>query len=187
MQLKSSLLTFLRVLAKSGGRSAILSFAVLLSACTSLPEGIKPMRDFELQRYLGKWYEIARHDHSFERGLEQVTAQYSLLDDGGVKVINRGYNSEEQEWDEAIGKAYFVGEQNIGHLKVSFFGPFYASYVIFSLDNDNYGYAMITGPNRDYFWILARQPELEDDVLQSLLTKARDAGFDTEKLIFVNQ
>lgn len=187
MQLKSSLLTFLRVLAKSGGRLAILSFAVLLSACTSLPEGIKPVRDFELQRYLGKWYEIARHDHSFERGLEQVTAQYTLLDDGGVKVINRGYNPEEQEWDEAIGKAYFVCEQNIGHLKVSFFGPFYASYVIFSLDNDNYGYAMITGPNRDYFWILARQPELEDDVLQSLLTKARDAGFDTEKLIFVNQ
>ncbi|ABG39109.1 Lipocalin-like protein [Paraglaciecola sp. T6c] len=187
MQLKSSLLTFFRGLPKSGYRLAILLFVVLLNACTSLPEGIKPVKDFELQRYLGKWYEIARHDHSFERGLEQVTAQYSMRDDGGVKVINRGFNPEEQEWDEAIGKAYFVGEQNTGHLKVSFFGPFYASYVIFSLDIDDYGYAMITGPNRDYFWILARQPELEDDVLQRLLTKARDAGFDTEKLIFVNQ
>jgi apolipoprotein D and lipocalin family protein len=159
---------------------------LFLAGCTSVPAGIEPVKNFDLQRYLGKWYEIARYDHSFEQGLDQVTAEYSLRDGGGVKVINRGFNQQEQEWDEAEGKAYFVDDKNTGHLKVSFFGPFYASYVIFSLDIQGYDYAMITGPNRDYLWILARQPKLPPEVMQNLLEKAGDAGFDTQKLIFVN-
>ena len=175
------------LLTKSIFRLGLLMAILSTSACTSIPDGIEPVSGFELNRYLGKWYEIARLDHSFEEGLDQVTAEYSMQQDGGVNVINRGFNQQKQVWDEAQGKAYFVGDEQVGHLKVSFFGPFYASYVIFSLDTQGYEYAMITGPNRDYFWILSRQPQLSPDVLQTLLSKARKAGFDTEKLIFVNQ
>ncbi|GAC04829.1 lipocalin family protein [Paraglaciecola chathamensis] len=174
------------LLLKSKNRLVFLFVALLLTGCTSVPSGIEPVQDFNLQRYLGKWYEVARYDHSFERGLEQVTAQYSLRNDGGVKVVNRGFNQQEQAWEEAVGKAYFVDDESTGHLKVSFFGPFYASYVIFSLDIQDYDYAMITGPNRDYLWILARQPKLPPEVMQNLLEKAGDAGFDTQKLIFVD-
>ncbi|GAC30947.1 lipocalin family protein [Paraglaciecola polaris] len=180
---------FIRAIAlrKSMRRLGLLLAMLSLNGCTSVPEGIKPVANFELNRYLGQWYEIARLDHSFERGLAQVTAQYTMQKDGGVNVINRGFNQEKQEWDEAQGKAYFVADESIGHLKVSFFGPFYASYVIFSLDTHGYEYAMITGPNRDYLWILARQPQLPAEVLQTLLSKATAAGFDTQKLIFVDQ
>jgi len=159
--------------------------ACFLSACTAIPQGIKPVDGFELSRYLGKWYEVARFDHSFERGLEQVSAEYSLRDDGGVKVLNRGFNPQSQEWDEAQGKAYFVQNSDVGHLKVSFFGPFYASYVIFLLDKEDYNYAMVTGPDRDYLWILARTPKLSFELQQQILQQARAAGFATDKLIWV--
>ncbi|WP_445468635.1 lipocalin family protein [Marinobacter shengliensis] len=109
---------------------------LLLSGCTGLPKGIEPITGFDQDRYLGTWYEIARLDHSFERGLSQVTAEYTLNNDGSIKVINRGYNAEKGEWKEAQGRAKFVGDSNVGHLKVSFFGPFYGSYVVFGLDED---------------------------------------------------
>jgi apolipoprotein D and lipocalin family protein len=140
---------------------------------------------FELPRYLGKWYEIARFDHSFEEGLSEVTATYSMRDDGGVKVINRGFSVEENAWDEAEGKAYFVESETTGHLKVSFFGPFYASYVIMELDKEGYQYALITGPDKDYLWILARTPSISDEVRTRLLEKATSAGYDVSKLIWV--
>ena len=156
-----------------------------LSGCTGVPENVKPVRGFELPRYLGEWYEIARFDHSFEEGLSEVTATYSMRDDGGVKVINRGYSKEDGRWDEAEGKAYFVESETTGHLKVSFFGPFYASYVIMELDQKGYQYALITGPDKDYLWILARTPTISDEVRARLLEKARAAGYDTNKLIWV--
>lgn len=156
-----------------------------LSGCTGVPENVKPVKDFELPRYLGEWYEIARFDHSFEEGLSEVTATYSMRDDGGVKVINRGYSKEDGRWDEAEGKAYFVESETTGHLKVSFFGPFYASYVIMELDQKGYQYALITGPDKDYLWILARTPTISDEVRARLLEKARAAGYDTNKLIWV--
>jgi|TARA_Y100000296_G_scaffold36685_1_gene42449 apolipoprotein D and lipocalin family protein len=156
-----------------------------LSGCTGVPENVKPVRGFELPRYLGEWYEIARFDHSFEEGLSEVTATYSMRDDGGVKVINRGYSKEDGRWDEAEGKAYFVESETTGHLKVSFFGPFYASYVIMELDKKGYQYALITGPDKDYLWILARTPTISDEVRARLLEKARTAGYDTSKLIWV--
>ena len=96
----------------------------LLSACTSVPEGVKPVENFNLSKYQGKWYEIARLDHSFERGLEQVTAEYQLMPDGYIKVTNRGFSTQEKIWSEAIGKAKFVEATDVGFLKVSFFGPF---------------------------------------------------------------
>src|SRR5690554_7009160 len=110
---------------------ALTALALTLSACTGLPSGIEPVTGFDQDRYLGTWYEIARLDHSFERGLSRVTAEYTLNDDGSIRVINRGYNTEKGAWKEAEGRAKFVGDSEVGHLKVSFFGPFYASYVVF--------------------------------------------------------
>ena len=161
--------------------------AVLVTACTGAPDGVETVSGFELIRYLGPWYEIARLDHSFERGLSNVTATYSLRDDGGVKVINRGYNDEDKEWDEAEGKAYFVGDEDVGQLKVSFFGPFYGGYNVIELDKEGYQYSMVAGPDRSYLWILSRTPEMDPGVLQTLIAKARDLGFATDELIMVEQ
>ncbi len=160
---------------------------LLLVSCTGTPEGISPVTGFELQRYLGGWYEIARLDHSFERGMSRVTADYSLNDDGSIMVVNRGYLAEESEWKEAIGKAKFVGEEDVGHLKVSFFGPFYGGYVIFELDQQGYQYAFVTSYNRDYLWLLSRQPQVSDALKQQFVQQADALGFDTGALIWVDQ
>ncbi len=160
-------------------------FAV--TGCVGIPEGVAPVKDFELNRYLGKWYEIARLDHSFERGLERVTAEYSMREDGGVAVINRGYSPEKKEWKEAEGKAYFVNSATEGYLKVSFFGPFYGSYVIFGLDQQKYEYAFVSGPDTSYLWLLARSPKVPREVIERFQQRAKELGFDTSKLIFVNQ
>lgn len=167
-------------------KSFLLLLVLLLQACTSLPEDIEPVQNFKLERYLGTWYEIARLDHKFERGLEQITATYTLRQDSGVAVANRGWNIENGEWEQANGKAYFVSDENTGHLKVSFFGPFYASYVVFELDSQGYQYALVTGPNRDYFWILSRQKQLPQAILDKLVEKAKSTGFATEELIYVS-
>ena len=162
----------------------ILCLPVLLSGCVGTPDNVKPVNNFELQRYLGKWYEIARLDHRFERGLSKISAQYSLREEGGVKVINRGYSEAEQQWREAEGKAYFVDDPSTAHLKVSFFGPFYGSYIVFDLD-ENYQYAMISGPDTDYLWILSRTSQLEQSTIDRLVNKAKTLGFNTDELIFV--
>ncbi len=166
-------------------RVAILLFLLGLAGCTSVPEGVTPVTGFESDRYLGTWYEIARFDHSFEEGLSRVTATYSKREDGGIRVLNKGYDAATGEWDEAEGKAYFVSDETTGHLKVSFFGPFYASYVIAELDKDNYQYSLVTGPDRSYLWILARQPTLSQDVLDELLSKAKALGYGTDEFIWV--
>ncbi len=167
-------------------RVAILLFLLGLAGCTSVPEGVTPVTGFESERYLGTWYEIARFDHSFEEGLSRVTATYSKREDGGIRVLNKGYDAATGEWDEAEGKAYFVSDETTGHLKVSFFGPFYASYVIAELDKDNYNYSLVTGPDRSYLWILARQPTLSQDVLDELLSKAKSLGYATDEFIWVD-
>lgn len=161
--------------------------AVLQSGCAGAPDGVEVVAEFELSRYLGTWYEIARLDHSFERGMSRVTANYSLRDDGGVTVVNRGYKLSTQEWEDATGKAYFVGAPDMGQLKVSFFGPFYGGYNIIELDKDGYQYALVAGPNRSYLWILARSPELDQETLDALVDKARNLNFPTDELIYVDQ
>jgi apolipoprotein D and lipocalin family protein len=158
---------------------------ILLTGCTGLPEGVQPVDRFVLDRYLGKWYEIARLDHSFERGLDRVTAEYSLRDDGGVKVINRGYSGKDKEWKEAEGKAYFVRGQDEGYLKVSFFGPFYGSYVIFELDDQGYQYAFVAGPDKSYLWLLSRSPDINKEIVERFVQQSAALGFDTDQLIFV--
>ncbi|MCP4077061.1 MAG: lipocalin [Gammaproteobacteria bacterium] len=164
----------------------ILLVTFSISACVSIPESIQPVTDFKLEKYLGKWYEIARLDHSFERGLEQITAEYSMRGDGGVKVINRGFSNEKNDWKNAQGKAYFVGDVDTGHLKVSFFGPFYGSYIIFELDKD-YQYAFVSGPDKSYLWLLSRSATVSDEIKQKFIKKSKQIGFDTEQLIFVKQ
>lgn len=161
--------------------------ALLLTGCVGIPENVKPVEQFKLEKYLGKWYEIARLDHSFERGLSRVSADYSMRSDGGVRVINRGYSEKGKAWKDAEGKAYFVGRSDQGYLKVSFFGPFYGSYVICELDHENYQYSLVCGPDTSYLWILARTPEIKKEVRDMLVAKAAALGFDTGKLIFVDQ
>jgi apolipoprotein D and lipocalin family protein len=165
----------------------LLFISILMSGCVNIPENVSPVSGFDIDRYLGTWYEIARLDHSFERGLERVTAEYSLRDDGGIKVVNKGLDPQKNRWKEAIGKAYFVGDSNLGSLKVSFWGPFYSSYNIIALDKENYSYSMVCGPNKSYLWILAREPHMEESLKFELVNLAKDLGFETEKLIHVTQ
>jgi apolipoprotein D and lipocalin family protein len=167
--------------------SILVAATLLLSGCLGMHESVTPVDGFELNRYLGTWHEIARLDHSFERGLEKVTAEYVLRDDGGVSVINRGYSAENQAWKTAEGRAYFVDEPTVGHLKVSFFGPFYASYVIFELDQENYDYAFVSGPDLSYLWLLSRSPEVEPELYKHFVATASQLGFDTDALIVVKQ
>lgn len=166
--------------------AGIIFILLTLSGCLGTPEGITPVKNFELQRYLGQWYEIARLDHRFERGLENISANYSLRDDGGVTVLNRGYSIEDGEWQDAQGKAYFVEDDDVGYLKVSFFGPFYGSYVVFELDQQDYQYAYVTGPDRSYLWFLSRTPTVSQQQLDEFVESASRLGFDTEQLIFVD-
>jgi apolipoprotein D and lipocalin family protein len=157
----------------------------LLGGCAGIPDNVQPVDNFSLEKYLGKWYEIARLDHSFERGLTSVTADYSLRGDGGVRVLNRGYSQKEKRWKEVEGKAFFVRGKDQGYLKVSFFGPFYGSYIVFELDRENYKYSLVCGPDKSYLWILARTPKIDKDLQDILIARAGTLGFDTGKLIFV--
>ena len=166
-------------------RWSLIAGLVVLSGCTGLPEDIEPVTGFDGDRYLGTWYEIARLDHSFERGLTNVRAEDSRNDDGSIKVINRGYNAEEEQWEEADGRAVFVEDKATGHLKVSFFGPFYASYVVFELDKDEYSYAYVTGYDRDYLWFLSRTPEVSEEAIEAFRERVIEEGFDLEELIIV--
>lgn len=163
----------------------LLSFS--LGGCLGVPDGTEPVSDFVLEQYLGTWYEVARMDHSFERGLSNVTADYSLREDGGVRVLNRGFEDSKNKWKEAEGKAYFVDDTTVGQLKVSFFGPFYASYNVIALDKQAYQWSLVVGPDIDYMWILSRTPELDENVIKELVTMAGNLGFNTEELLFVNQ
>jgi apolipoprotein D and lipocalin family protein len=163
------------------------SVVLILSGCVGIPEGVKPVENFQLERYLGTWHEIARLDHSFERGLSKVTADYSLREDGGINVVNRGFSADNNAWQEAQGKAYFVNEADKGHLKVSFFGPFYGSYIVFELDTIGYQYAFISGPDKDYLWLLARTPTVKPEVIDRFISMSKSIGFDTSALIFVHQ
>ncbi|EHR40380.1 lipocalin family protein [Alishewanella jeotgali] len=157
---------------------------LLLAGCTSVPEKVTPVSPFELERYLGTWHEIARLDHRFERGLTQVTAEYSLRQDGGVTVLNRGFDAANQRWKSATGKAYFVADSNTGRLKVSFFGPFYGGYNIAKLDPD-YQIALVVGPNLDYAWLLARKLQLSAAECAPYLAEAERIGIALDQLIWL--
>jgi apolipoprotein D and lipocalin family protein len=165
----------------------VIATVSLLAGCLAVPEGVEPVTDFDVNRYSGTWYEVARLDHRFERGLSNVTASYSLQDDGTVKVVNRGYNVDDDSWDDAVGKAAFVDATDVGYLKVSFFGPFYGAYAVFELDKQDYQYAFVAGNTTSYLWLLSRTPTVSDALRQQFIDKITALGFDPAGLIWVDQ
>jgi len=152
----------------------------------SIPKNADAVKSFDLSKYLGKWYEIARLDFKYERNMNNTTAEYSMRPDGKVKVLNSGYNYILKERKQAVGKAKFRGSNNVAELKVSFFGPFYAGYNVIALDAD-YKYALIAGSNLSYLWILSRTTSIPESVKQEYLALAQNIGYDTSKLIWVEQ
>ena len=156
----------------------------LLLGCAGLPDTVQPVTGFDLSRYTGTWYEIARLDHRFERGLERVTATYAINPDGSVRVENRGFAVDSGTWSTAVGKAKPVGDGSAGRFKVSFFGPFYAPYVVFELDREGYQHAFVTG-SADTLWLLARTPQVPDALKARFVAQAQQLGYDTDGLIWV--
>jgi apolipoprotein D and lipocalin family protein len=164
----------------------LLGIALLMASCTGVPKGLTPIKGFEKERYLGTWYEIARLDHSFERNLTNVRADYSPENKGGIRVENKGFDTKKNAWKSIVGRAKFISDPDIGSLKVSFFGPFYSGYHVIALDQENYSYAMVTGPSRSYLWILSREKELDASIQADLISQAEAWGFDTQDLIIVD-
>lgn len=162
----------------------ILMSVLSIVGCTGTPVPAQPIADFNSDRYLGTWYEIARLDHSFERGLDNVTANYSFREDGQIKVLNRGYDMKKSDWKDAEGRAKFASDETTGHLRVSFFGPFFGDYIIFGLD-ESYRHAFISGGSDKFLWLLAREPDVSQSVKESFLASASSLGYNTDDLIWV--
>lgn len=171
----------LRVVLK---RSLIIVMFAFSLSCSSVPDMVKPVSEFDLPRFMGTWFEIARLDHRFERGLEKVTAQYTLLDDGSVRVVNKGFSPKKNEWKEAVGKAKVASDVNMGALKVSFFGPFYGPYVVYELDKMEYQYAFVSS-GEGYLWLLARSPTVDEEIKERFIESAKTLGYQESELIFV--
>jgi apolipoprotein D and lipocalin family protein len=161
-------------------------FVLLLGGCTGKPAGIGPVTPFDINRYSGKWFEIMRLDHRFERGLTNVTANYTLRDDGSVDVLNRGFDAKSCRWKETDGRAVFQGDPDVASLSVTFFWPFAGGYHVFALDEKDYAWAAVSGPSRSYLWILARRPDLPSGTRDRIVEKARILGFPVEDLILVD-
>lgn len=159
---------------------------LLFTSCAPSTRMIKPVEGFEIHRYTGKWYEIARYPHRFEKNLSNVTATYTLNDDGSVGVLNRGFNVVSHKWKSARGKALFKEDPSLGLLKVSFFGPFYGEYKIIRLDKVDYSYAVITSSTFNYLWILSREPRMAEDLLANLMDDIVDMGFDRSRIMMVD-
>ena len=155
-----------------------------LNACSNIPKGASAICSFEKEKYLGKWYEIARLDFRFERNLNNTTATYSLREDGKIRVDNRGFDTVNKIWKQSIGKAKFAGDPNVAMLKVSFFGPFYAPYNVIALDQD-YKYALVAGKNLDYLWILSRETTIPENIKKEYLQKAEKIGYKISDLVWV--
>ncbi|MCB1077726.1 MAG: lipocalin family protein [Verrucomicrobiae bacterium] len=160
---------------------------VFLASCASPPRGLSPVTGFDTQRYLGKWYEIARYDHSFERGLTHVSANYSLRPDGKIEVWNQGYGAPAGAWKDIRGSAKSVGKDGEGSLLVTFFPPFGAGYHVIALDQVSYQWAVVAGPNRRYLWLLSRKLEISPGLRSKLDAIVEDAGYEPKRLIEVPQ
>lgn len=163
---------------------SLVTFATLFAACSTIPKGAKAVSSFDKEKYLGKWYEIARLDFKFEKGLNNTTAEYSLNPNGTIKVDNKGYDYKKAKWKQAIGKAKFVSSDSLGMLKVSFFGPFYSGYNVIAIDAD-YQYALIAGASLKYLWILSRKPHIPENIKLEYLELAQDIGYATNELLWV--
>lgn len=157
-----------------------------LFSCQTIPDNVVAVQPFYKERYLGKWYEVARFDFRFEKNLIHTTAEYSLNRDGSIKVVNRGYDTLNSKWKEATGKARFTGSDSVAMLKVSFFGPFYGGYNVIALDSA-YRYALVCGNNLDYLWILSREKSIPEEIKKQYVKLAKKLGFDTDKLLWIKQ
>lgn len=164
--------------------SLLITLIMGLFSCSTIPKGAVAVKPFDKQKYLGKWYEIARFDFRFERNMNNTTAEYTLNEDGTIRVVNTGYDTTKNEWKQAIGKAKFVKDPDIAMLKVSFFGPFYGGYNVIALDPE-YKYALVSGQSLKYLWILAREKEIPESVKNDFISKAEKIGFNTSELIWV--
>lgn len=162
----------------------VIGIVVFFSSCASIPQKAKPVENFDVNRYLGTWYEVARFDFRFEKDLDNTSANYTLDEKGNVIVLNSGYNFVKKKWSKADGVAKFRGDKNIAALKVSFFGPFYSGYNVIALD-ENYQYALIAGKSLDYLWILSRTKDLPNEIKTEYLKVAEEIGYDTSRLIWV--
>lgn len=165
----------------------LLKMVIIMStlfSCTTIPKGAVAVKSFDKQKYLGKWYEIARIDFKFERNLNNTTAEYSLNKNGSIRVENRGYNIKKEKWTKAVGKAKFVKEDDIAMLKASFFGPFYAGYNVIAID-PNYTYALVAGKNLKFLWILSRGTTIPDEIKTQYLKIAEEIGYNTSNLLWV--
>lgn len=161
-----------------------LTILMMLTSCASIPKNAQPVADFEVSRYLGTWYEIARFDFRFEKDLNNTMAQYSLDEKARVIVLNSGYNYVKEKWTSAEGLAKFRGDEDVAGLKVSFFGPFYSGYNVIALDED-YKYALVAGKDLDFLWILSREKSIPESVKQEYLNIAEEVGYDISNLIWV--
>lgn len=158
--------------------------AILVSSCRStIPKGASAVKPFDVKRYTGKWYEIARLDFKHEKGLNNVTAFYSS-NDGKIEVVNRGFDVKKEKWQEVTGKAKFVNEPDEAALKVSFFGPFYSGYNVIAIDPE-YRYALVAGESLKYLWLLSRETTMPENIKQEYLDKAKGLGYNTGDLVWV--
>lgn len=158
---------------------------VLYSCGSTIPKKAIAVINFDKAKYLGRWFEIARLDYKWERNLDNVTAEYSLNDDGTIRVDNKGYDVKKDRWEQSIGKAKFVKKDNVGMLKVSFFGPFYSGYNIIAVDSD-YKYALVAGESLNYIWILSRETTMPESIKADFLIKAQEIGYNISDLVWVN-
>jgi len=174
---------------KNGSNLLYLKIFILMisfSSCSTIPKGVVAVKSFDKAKYLGKWYEIARIDFKYEKDLDHTTAEYSLNTNGTIKVENRGYNTLKGKWEQAIGKAKFVKSDRVAMLKVSFFGPFYAGYNVLAIDPE-YQYALVGGASFKYLWILSRETNIPNEIKVKYIQIAKDFGYNTSDLIWVNQ
>lgn len=161
---------------------------MILFSCKGQTPYREVVRAVDLERYAGTWYEIARYPHRFERGLTGVTATYTLRADGKIDVLNQGYKgSLDGELSRAKAVAKVPDPDQPGKLKVFFFPLFGADYYILDLDQEDYQYALVGSSSMNYLWILSRTPQLDQNTLEKLRSKARSLGYDLEKLEMVPQ
>lgn len=161
----------------------VMPLVALFAGCTSTPHGFDAVSPFDKEKYLGKWYEIARTDNRFQRGLTNAFAIYTLNVDGSIKVVNHAYNRKKQQWKSIVGKAKFVQSVDVGRLKVSFFGPFYGGYNVVAID-EAYENVLVLGDSPKYMWILSRHKTIPNQIKTSYLKKAEELGVHINQLIW---
>ena len=170
----------------AGALMVVAGTSLILHSCRTIPRGVSAVDNFDKEKYLGKWFEIARLDYLFEKHLNNVTAEYSLENNGTIKVVNRGYNFKKQKQEKSVGKAKFADADTVGKLKVSFFGPFYAGYNVIAID-EAYKYALVAGKNHKYLWLLSREKTMPENIKQEYLSIAKKAGYHVDDLVWVAQ